>query len=106
MVSVQDIGQFVAATFIQPEHFLGKEIELAGDALSFRDVAILLSKVLGEKVGFREIPQNQAEKAVGTDFARMFQWLDEKGFGIDVPALERTFGIRMTKFADFLATAE
>lgn len=44
-VAVDDIGAAAAAAFAEPERFHGAELELAGDVLSFRDAALILSEV-------------------------------------------------------------
>jgi len=106
MVSLRDIGEFAAAAFIHPERFLGREITLAGDALTFPQVAEMLSKALGHQVFFRHIPDAQAEKAVGPDMALMFRWFNQVGYDVDIRALEQTYGIRLTKFSEVLANEE
>jgi uncharacterized protein YbjT (DUF2867 family) len=106
MVSLRDIGELAAAAFMHPERFLGREITLAGDALTFPQVAEMLSKALGYQVYFRHIPDDQAEKAVGQDMALMYRWFNEVGYNVDIRALEQTFGIRLTKFAEVLANEQ
>ncbi|MEV0385590.1 NmrA/HSCARG family protein [Nonomuraea sp. NPDC050643] len=49
-VAVDDIGATAAAAFAGPERFDGVELELAGDLLTFREVAAILSDVLGRPV--------------------------------------------------------
>jgi uncharacterized protein YbjT (DUF2867 family) len=106
MVSLRDIGEFAAAAFMHPERYLGREITLAGDALTFPQVAEMLSKALGHQVLFRNIPDEQAEKAVGPEMALMYHWFNQEGFYVDIRALEQTYGIRMTKFAEVLANEQ
>jgi uncharacterized protein YbjT (DUF2867 family) len=103
MVCLSDIGAFAAMTFLDPGRFLGREIPLAGDALTFPQVAQMLSKALGHEVYFRSIPESQAERAVGPDMARMYRWLDEVGADVDIRELERLYGLRMTRFSEVLA---
>ncbi|MCX5794403.1 MAG: NmrA/HSCARG family protein [Elusimicrobia bacterium] len=103
MISLRDIGEFAAAAFLHPERYLGREITLAGDALSFPEVAEMLAKALGHRVVFKSIPDAQAEKAVGPDMAKMFRWFNQEGCDVDIHALEQTYGIRLTKFAEVLA---
>lgn len=49
-VAVDDIGTAAAAAFAEPQRFHGVELELAGDVLSFRDAARILSEALGTTI--------------------------------------------------------
>ena len=106
MIALRDIGEFAAAAFINPERFLGRELELAGDVLTFPQVAEMLSKALGHQVVFKQIPDDQAEKAVGRDMALMYKWFNRVGYAVDIHELEQTYGIRMTKFSEVLANEQ
>jgi uncharacterized protein YbjT (DUF2867 family) len=106
MISLRDIGEFAAMVFLNPERFLGREIALAGDSLTFPQAAEMLSKALGHEVCFKQIPDGQAEKAVGADMARMYRWFNQADYDVDVHELEQTYGLRMTKFAEVLANEE
>jgi uncharacterized protein YbjT (DUF2867 family) len=105
MVAVRDIAAFAAAAFGSPDRFLGRELDLAGDALTFPQVAAMLSDAMGHKVTFRRIPDDRAEKAVGPDFAAMYRWFNEQGYSVDIAALQRDYGIKPTRFADYVAAA-
>lgn len=59
-VAVDDIGTATAAAFAEPERFHRVELELAGDVLTFRDAAQILSRTLGTVI----------EPAPGPDHAR------------------------------------
>lgn len=104
MVAVKDIGEFGAAAFLDPDRFSGLDIDLAGDALTMPEAAALWSRVSGREIQFRQIPDDQVTKLMGDDMARMFRWLNEVGYSIDIRALERRFQIPPTKFADLIAT--
>ncbi|MBI5241440.1 MAG: NmrA/HSCARG family protein [Elusimicrobia bacterium] len=103
MVCLRDIGEFAAMAFLDPERFLNREITLAGDALTFPQVAEMLSKAMGHSVYFRHIPDSGAEKAVGPDMALMYRWINQVGQDVDIHALEQTYGLRMTRFSEVLA---
>jgi uncharacterized protein YbjT (DUF2867 family) len=49
-VAVDDIGAAAAAAFADPARFSGVELELAGDRVTFREVAVIVSKVLGTEI--------------------------------------------------------
>lgn len=105
MIAVQDIGEFAAAAFLRPAEFIGQAIDLAGDELTMPEVTAHLSRVMGRTVQFQPIPDDQAEAAVGHDFALMFRWFNEVGYDVDIPTLSKRWGIPLTTFRDLVAHA-
>lgn len=55
MISVDDIGRFVALAFREPERFIGTSMTIAGDSMSMSQVAETFSRVLGVPVEFEHI---------------------------------------------------
>ena len=53
MIALDDIGKYVADAFANPEKYLSKTIEIAGDELTNEEVAQTMSEVLGIKVKFK-----------------------------------------------------
>ncbi len=106
MVALKDIGEFGAAAFVRPKDFLGQAIDLAGDDLTMAEVAALLSRTMGRPIRFQEFPLEQAEAAMGHDFAVMFKWFDDVGYAIDVPGLKQQFGLPLTTFAEWARTVD
>jgi len=62
--------------------------------------AEILSKGLGKKLEFFRVPIEEVRKN-SEDFALMLEWFDRVGYNADIPALEREFGIKSTKLADW-----
>jgi uncharacterized protein YbjT (DUF2867 family) len=106
MVALKDIGAFSAAAFMRPKDFIGQAIDLAGDELTIPEVAALLTKSMGRPISFQEFPSEQAESALGHDFAVMFRWFNEVGYAIDIPKLKQQYGIPLTTFAEWVKTIE
>ncbi len=106
MIAVKDIGEFGAAAFLRPNEFIGQAIDLAGDALTMPEVTAHLSRTMGRQVRFQQMPDDQAEAALGRDFALMFRWFNEVGFAVDIPALKKRFGIPLTAFTHILTQAD
>jgi len=106
MVALKDIGAFGAAAFLRPKDFLGQAIDLAGDELTMPETAALLTRAMGRPIRFQEFPMEQAEAALGHDFATMFRWFNDVGYAIDIPALKRQFGIPLTTFAEWVQTVD
>jgi uncharacterized protein YbjT (DUF2867 family) len=50
LIAVEDIAAFVALAFADPKEYLGRTIELAGDALTESQIAETFAKVIGRPV--------------------------------------------------------
>lgn len=105
MVALQDIGAFAAAAFTRPKEFIGQAIDLAGDGLTLPNALAIISKALGKPIQYALLPNEGLEQAVGHDFAVMFRWFNAVGYSVDIPALQKRWGIPLTKFTDVVATA-
>jgi uncharacterized protein YbjT (DUF2867 family) len=90
MVAVDDIGAFAALAFAQPDAYLGKGLELAGDSLTLPDAAKTLTEVSGQPVRYAAQPIEQV-RAYSEDLAAMFDWFVKHGYEADIPALRRTY---------------
>ena len=102
MISVDDIGKYVARGFTNADKLNRREIDLAADALTIPDAARHLSRGLGRNISFVEIPMSEVRKN-SEDFAIMLEWFDRVGYNVDIPSLEREFGIEGTRFVKWSA---
>ncbi len=103
MIALADIGEFASEAFLRPADFIGKKIDLAGDALSLPEVAARISKALNRPVRYEVIPDERAEDAVGPDFAAMYRWFNREGYRVDIEGLRKTYGIPLTSFDRYLS---
>ncbi|MFE3546189.1 NmrA family NAD(P)-binding protein [Nocardia sp. NPDC059177] len=69
-VAVADIGAAAAEAFAEPDRFHGIELELAGDVLTFRDAAQILSEVLDTDI---ELPADPEQVRVEGLHPALFQ---------------------------------
>jgi len=90
MISADDIGAFAALIYSDPQHFLGKTIELAGEELTEPQIAATMTKVIGRLVnviqprmpeGFEPTPEQAA----------MVRFFSGQGYAADIPALRRIY---------------
>jgi uncharacterized protein YbjT (DUF2867 family) len=100
MIAVADIGEYGARAFVDAARLNRREIDLAGDAATMPEVVAALSKGLGRMITFVQIPMSEVRKN-SEDFALMLEWFERVGYDVDIPGLEREFGIRPTKLADW-----
>ncbi|MBS1551499.1 MAG: NmrA/HSCARG family protein [Bacteroidetes bacterium] len=91
MIAVEDIGAISAKIFNDPEKFIGKEIEIAGDELTMPQVADLYASKTGKKTEFAELPV-EAVRANSSEMADMFQWFIDKGYEADLKKQKELFG--------------
>jgi uncharacterized protein YbjT (DUF2867 family) len=103
MIAVDDVGRFAAEVFLQADRFRGREIDLAGDAATMPETATLLSRGLGRPITFVRIPIEEVRKN-SEDYAIMLEWFERVGYDADIAGIEREFGFRTTKLAEWAAT--
>lgn len=99
MITVNDIGALAAIIFNQPEKYIGKEIEAAGDDLTISQVAEIYSKVSGKETVFNELPI-EVLRSDSEEFANMFQWFIDKGYESDIEEMKNIYP-GMTSFEDW-----
>lgn len=90
LISVEDIGALVTLAFDNPDLYVGKALEIAGDEITGNQIADIFSKVTGKTVSFEQIEVDDV-RAKGADFAMFFDWLNRKGFSVDIPAVKKLY---------------
>jgi uncharacterized protein YbjT (DUF2867 family) len=94
MIAADDIGFFAATAFDDREGFLGRQLEIAGDELTFPEVAAIYERVTGVPTRFEAEPIEE----------RMFEWFAESGYQADIASL-RARHPGLIRFEKFLETA-
>ena len=102
MIAVEDIGKFGAWAFEQHEELNGREIDIAGDALTMPETAEIFSLVLGRKIEFVQTPIEQVRK-FSEDFAIMLEWFDAVGYNANIEAISEESGIRPLTLTEWTA---
>ena len=87
-IAVEDIGVFVALAFANPQEFLGRTIELAGDELTEAKTAEVFSKVIGRPVHL-VAPSGGGRRASEEEMVAMFNFFNGQGYDADIPALRK-----------------
>lgn len=100
IIAVDDIGAIAAIVFNDPEKYLGKEIEIAGDELTLKEMAGKFSAALGKEVFYNELPVDVV-RANSPEMADMFQWFIDKGYEADINSL-KTIYPGLTSFESWL----
>lgn len=100
-LAVDDVGAFVAEAFDEPDSWLGRELELAGDELTLPQYARVMSGQMGKPVDYVQIPW-EAVRTMSEDFYRMYDYFEREGYMADIPAL-RELHPRLKTFDQWLA---
>lgn len=102
-IATRDIGRIVAGIFAAPQTCIGQSFEIAGDVITGRQVADILSKVLGRPLTYQRIGGDILDAT--PSLRRLSQMCDEGYFKpvVDIPAQEARFG-PMIRFEDWVRT--
>ena len=88
--ALQNIAEFSALVFERRKPFLGKRIDIASDEVTGEQAARILSNVLGYKIRYVPVPLEQVYQT-NEDMARMYDWYEKVGTGIDISALHQEY---------------
>ena len=86
LIAVDDIGAFVKLAFKHPDKFLGKTLEIAGDALTPPGIAAAIARATGQTIEYVHIPID-AVRQQNEILARIYEWLNGEGYEVDFSAL-------------------
>lgn len=90
MIAAEDIGALAALAFERPDEFLGKTVEIGGDALTPPQIAAALSRALGRQINYVQIPIKQLRQQ-NAIVAAAFDYFNEVGYTTDIDALRRIY---------------
>jgi uncharacterized protein YbjT (DUF2867 family) len=83
MIAVDDIGKWVALAFLHPDKYMGQSIEIASDALSYKQIQAVYRKVTGKSEPSICIP-SFVVFALMKDIGLMFKWFRDYGYQADI----------------------
>jgi len=63
LIAVRDIGAFAAMAFANPDLYVGKAFELAGDELTVPQIAAAMTTALGRPIRYSQIPIEEIRRA-------------------------------------------
>ncbi|MBM3500137.1 MAG: NmrA/HSCARG family protein [Armatimonadetes bacterium] len=89
MIATDDIGAFGAMAFDDPEEWIGRAVELAGDERTMAGYAQSLTQAVGRPVQFVESPTLEEMRGLNPDWATMCEWFIDHGYEADLPGLRQ-----------------
>lgn len=90
LIGVDDIGGITAAVFANPDKYLGKTIEIAGDELTESNIAATLGKVIGRPVNAAQM-QMPAGQAPTEEQIAMFQFFAGEAYDADIEGVRKIY---------------
>jgi uncharacterized protein YbjT (DUF2867 family) len=88
MLDAGDIGVFAAMAFEDPETWIGREVDLAGDEMTMTEIAGRFSRVVGRNVDYFQVPWKDFEEQMGEEAAIMYRWFNDHGYEANIAALK------------------
>lgn len=101
LVATSDIGYFGADALLNPEQYKGKGISLAGDELTFDQMARIFSQKTGKSVPTTFSLIGSILLGAMKDMGYMFKWFHDEGYGADIQKL-REINPSMKNFETWL----
>lgn len=102
-VAVEDIGAFAAMAFENPDSWIGREVDLAGDEQSMSEIAETYGRVIGREVSYYQVPWDQFEEQMGEEATLNLRWINDVGYEADIAALRQEYP-ELTSFERYLRT--
>ncbi len=94
LIAADDIGAFVVLALTNPQEYIGKTIEIAGDELTEREIAATFTQVIGRPVRLAAPSMPEGVTPTSEQVA-MFQFFSGKGYDAGIAALRKTYpGLR------------
>jgi uncharacterized protein YbjT (DUF2867 family) len=88
LIAVEDIAVFAALAFANPDQYVGKTIELAGDELTEAQIADTFAKVIGRPVNLTR-PTGGNGRRTDEEMEAMFNFFNGEAYDADIPALRK-----------------
>ncbi|MBD2112667.1 MULTISPECIES: NmrA family NAD(P)-binding protein [Cyanophyceae] len=103
LVTTKDMGRVAAYVMKHRSEYVGKDIELAGDVLTPKQMTAAFANAQGSTVVYKEVPPWIFLLLFRKSLFDLIQWYRRQGYQADVSALREEFPGLLTTFADFLA---
>ena len=102
-VTVEDVGAYAAIAFENPDRWIGREVDLAGDEQSMTEIAETFGRVIGREVSYYQVPWDQFEEQMGEEATLNLRWINDVGYEADIAALRQEYP-ELTSFERYLRT--
>jgi uncharacterized protein YbjT (DUF2867 family) len=100
-VAVENVGAFAAIAFGNPDRWIGREVDLAGDEQTMPEIAKTFGHVMGREVSYYQVPWDQFEEQMGEEFTVNYRWFNDVGYEANIAALRQEYP-ELTTFERYL----
>lgn len=101
LIAAADIGRIAAAAIADPDRFHRKEVPLAADSMTMREVGNAIEAATGKLVGVNHVTAEESVALGNTPgLAESQQWASEEGYKVDIGAANG-HGAKLEHFADW-----
>jgi uncharacterized protein YbjT (DUF2867 family) len=100
-VAVEDVGAFAAIAFGNPDRWIGRGVDLAGDEQTMPEIAKTFGHVMGREVSYYQVPWDQFEEQMGEEFTVNYRWFNDVGYEANIAALRQEYP-ELTTFERYL----
>jgi uncharacterized protein YbjT (DUF2867 family) len=90
-IAPADIGHFVVEAFEHPDVWIGRELDIAGEQLSYIDLAATISRQLGRDVVYEQIPWEEYIASATSVAISRETWYLQNPVVVDMDGLHREF---------------
>ncbi|KAI5919191.1 hypothetical protein F4810DRAFT_688748 [Camillea tinctor] len=89
LIATADIGAFAVKSFMAPHEFNGKSISLAGDALTYEQMATLVRQKTGSEPPLTWGIVARLVMWLSKEMGTMFNFFEKEGYGADIEELRK-----------------
>ena len=97
-----DIGRLVVRALLDPGRFVGETIPLVGERLTLAEMADTFETVLGREIDPVHVPIDVAREQVDDEYARLFEWYNDRTHEGAIRELDRTYDFVPTSLSEYL----
>jgi len=90
IIAVADIGSFAATVIERKDECIGMRYDIASEEITGPQIAEILTRVTGREISYIERSMDEM-RTMGADFAKMYEWVLNVGYSVDIPALHEQF---------------
>jgi uncharacterized protein YbjT (DUF2867 family) len=102
LITTRDMGRVAAYVMQHSSQYIGRDIELAGDMLTPKQMAAEFSRAQGSPVAYKEVPPWIFLLLFRKSLFDLIQWYRNYGYQADVKQLREEFPGLLTFFGEFL----
>ncbi len=103
LIALDDIGAYAYDAYSNPNKYMGKTIEIAGEEMKNDHVAATISEVFGHPVKFKNLPMFGAKMFMDKEVYIMYKWFNEKGYSVDIEGNKKNYpNVKITSFRQWL----